>query len=105
MYITKFLRSSAWGTFAGLIAGILLWASLVEIGVKLGARRIGVEEQKAMELTLAIIIPLSLYLLFNENIRCTFFIALRKSLHTVKGPLHDIPVDNWGPRTAFKCSP
>ena len=102
MYVTKFMRSSAWSTFLGLIAGTLLWAGLVEIGVKIGAQRIGVEEKKAMELTLAIIIPLSLYLLFNENIRCNFFIALRKSLHIVKGPMPDIPVENWGPRTAFK---
>ena len=102
MYITKYMQSSAWSTFLGLIAGTLLWAGLVEIGVKIGVKAIGAEEQKAMELTLAIIIPLSLYLLFNENIRCNFFIALRKSLHAVKGPVTDIPVENWGPRTAFK---
>ena len=102
MYITKFLKSAAWGTFAGLIAGTLLWAGLVEIWVKLGARAINASEQKVMELTLAIIIPLVLYLLFNEHIRCTLFIALRTGLHTLKEPQHDIPIDNWGPRIAFK---
>jgi hypothetical protein len=102
MYVTRFMRSSAWSSFLGLIAGTLLWAGLVEIGVKIGVKAMGAEEQKAMELTLAIIIPLSLYLLFNENIRCNFFISLRKLLHIVKGPVPDIPVENWGPRTAFK---
>jgi hypothetical protein len=102
MCTTRFLRSEAWVAFAGLIAGTLLWAGLVEIWVKMGARAINASEQKVMELTLAIIIPLSLYFLFNEHIRCTLFIALRKGLHIVKGPLHDIPVDNWGPRIAFK---
>ena len=85
MYITKYVRSSAWDTFVGLIAGTLLWAGLVEIGVKLGAHVIEVAEQKAVELTLAMIIPLILYLLFNENIRCNFFIAPRNGLHTRKG--------------------
>ena len=102
MYVTKFMQSPAWSSFMGLIAGTLLWAGLVEIGVKIGAQKIGVEEKKAMELTLAIIVPLTLYLLFNENIRCNFFISLRKGLRILKGPLADIPVDNWGPRTAFK---
>lgn len=102
MYITRFIKSSAWDTFLGLIAGTLLWAGLVEIWVKLGAKAIAAEEQKVMELTLAIIIPLLLYFLFNENIRCNIFITLRQLLHTQPGAVREIPVDNWGPRTAFK---
>ena len=88
--------------FCGLIAGTLLWAGLVEIWVKLGAKAIGAEEQKVMELTLAIIIPLILYFLFNENTRCNLFISLRKVLHTQKGAVREIPIETWGPRTAFK---
>jgi len=102
MYISRFIKSSAWDTFCGLIAGTLLWAGLVEIWVKLGAKAIGAEEQKVMELTLAIIIPLILYFLFNENTRCNLFISLRKVLHTQKGAAREIPIETWGPRTAFK---
>ena len=102
MYITRFIKSFAWDTFLGLIAGTLLWAGLVEIWVKLGAEAIAAEEQKVMELTLAIIIPLLLYFLFNENLRCNVFISLRKLLHTQTGAVREIPIDNWGPRTAFK---
>jgi len=102
MYISRFIKSSAWDTFCGLIAGTLLWAGLVEIWVKLGAKAIGAEEQKVMELTLAIIIPLILYFLFNENTRCNLFISLRKVLHTQKGAVREIPIETWGPRTAFK---
>ena len=102
MYISRFIKSSAWDTFCGLIAGTLLWAGLVEIWVKLGAKAIGAEEQKVMELTIAIIIPLILYFLFNENTRCNLFISLRKVLHTQKGAVREIPIENWGPRTAFK---
>ena len=102
MYISRFIKSSAWDTFCGLIAGTLLWAGLVEIWVKLGAQAIGAEEQKVMELTLAIIIPLILYFLFNENTRCNLFISLRKVLHTQKGAVREIPIETWGPRTAFK---
>jgi hypothetical protein len=102
MYISRFTKSSSWDTFWGLIAGTLLWAGLVEIWVKLGAKAIGAEEQKVMELTLAIIIPLIFYFLFNENLRCNLFISLRKLLRTQKGAFREIPIDNWGPRTAFK---
>jgi hypothetical protein len=102
MYISRFIKSSAWNTFCGLIAGTLLWAGLVEIWVKLGSKAIEAEEQKVMELTLAIIIPLILYFLFNENIRCNLFISLRNKLHTQKGAAREILIDNWGPRTAFK---
>jgi hypothetical protein len=102
MYGTRFINSSAWGTFIGVIAGTVLWAGLVEIGVKLGAEMMGAAEQKVMELTLAIIIPLFLYLLFNETIQCNFFIALRRMFTTTKSPLQDIFIENWGPRTAFK---
>lgn len=102
MYISKFLMSAAWETFWGLIAGTLLWAGLGEIGVKLGAEAIGSEEQKVMELTLVIIIPLVFYLLFNENTRCNLFIFLRKLLRTQKGVVREIPIETWGPRTAFK---
>jgi hypothetical protein len=102
IYATKYMKSPAWATFVGMIAGVLVWAGVVEIGVKLGAEAIELGEQRAMEFTLAIIIPLVLYLLFSENVRCNFFISLRKGLRILKGEARDIPVDNWGPPTAFK---
>ncbi len=102
IYLTKYIASPAWETFAGMVSGVILWASLVEIGVKLGAQAIFVEEKKVVELSLAIIIPLLLYLAFNEQIRCNFFISLRKALHLTRGELPEIAIDNWGPRAAFK---
>lgn len=101
-YITKSIKSPAWETFTGMIAGVLLWACLIEIGVKLGAEAIEIEERKAVEFSLAILIPLLLYLIFNENVRCNLFISLRKGLRITKGDLPDISVDHWGPRVAFK---
>jgi hypothetical protein len=44
VYITKYVKVPAWETFTGMIAGVLLWASLVEIGVKMGAKALGIEE-------------------------------------------------------------
>jgi len=102
IYITKYIKSPAWETFIGMIAGVLLWASLVEIGVKMGAEALQIEEKKAMEFSLAIIIPLFIYFLFNENIRCNFFISLRRGLKILRGMRNDIPIDHWGPRVAFK---
>jgi len=79
MYATNQIQSPAWTTFTGMLAGVLLWAGLVEIGVKLGAEAIDIEELKAMEFSLAIIIPLLLYFLFNENVRCNLFVSCSKT--------------------------
>jgi hypothetical protein len=102
IYATKYIASPAWETFVGMISGVLLWASLVEIGVKLGAKAIAVEENKAVEFSLAVIIPFLLYLLFNEQVRCNFFISLRKYLRITRKEMPDIAIDHWGPRVAFK---
>jgi hypothetical protein len=102
MFGTRYMRSAAWETFAGMIAGVLLWASLVEIGVKLGAEASGIGEKRAMEFSLAIIVPLFLYLLFNPNAQCNFFISLRKGFRISRGNARPVSTDNWGARTAFK---
>jgi hypothetical protein len=102
MYGTQYIKSSAWETFGGMITGVLLWASLVEIGVKLGAAASGIGEKRAMEFSLAIIIPLFLYLLFNPNTQCNLFVSLRKALRIARGDARPVSTDNWGARTAFK---
>jgi hypothetical protein len=55
-----------------------------------------------VELTIILIVPLVLYLSFNENVRCTFFLQLRRLLRLEKQSRDDIPVDRWCPRTAVK---
>ena len=102
MYMTKYLSSEAWETFCGLVAGVLLWASLFEMGFRLFVKTFGIDDTKAVELTLILIVPLVLYLSFNENVRCTFFLQIRKLLHLEKHSRNDIPVDRWCPRTAVK---
>lgn len=102
MYVTKYISSEAWETFFGLIAGVLLWASLFEMGFRLLVKTFTLNETKAIELTLILIVPLFLYLFFNENIKCTFFLNLRKILHPEKQSRNDIQVDRWCPRTAVK---
>lgn len=102
IYLSCFLKSAAWETFTGMVAGVLLWASLVEIGVKMGAEAMGVEENRIMEFSLAIIIPLFLYLLFNPYTKCNFFIALRKILNIPSREEQPLLKGFWGGRTAFK---
>ena len=102
LYGMRYIKSPAWETFVGMITGVLLWASLVEIGVKLGAEASGIGEKRAMEFSLAIIIPLFLYLLFNPNAQCNFFISLRKGLRIPHSDARPASTDNWGARTAFK---
>jgi hypothetical protein len=102
IYVTKYITSPPWETFVGMLAGVLLWAGLVEIGVKLGAEALDIAERKAMEFSLAILIPLFIYLVFNENLKCNLFISLRKGLRITRGKLPDISIDHWGPRVAIK---
>ena len=94
MYLTKRIKSPAWETFVGMLAGVLLWASLVEMGVHEGAHALEITERKAMEFTLAILIPLFVYFVFNENLKCNLFISLRKGLRITKGKLPEIPIDH-----------
>ncbi len=100
--LTKWIKAPAWETFIGMLAGVLLWASLVEIGVHEGAEALAITERKAMEFTLVILIPLFIYFIFNENLRCNLFISLRKGLRIARGKLPEIPIDHWGPRVAIK---
>jgi hypothetical protein len=102
MYATKYIASEVWETFCGLIAGVLLWASLFEMGFRLLVKTFNLDETKSIELTLVLIVPLSLYLFFNENIKCTFFLNLRKLFHPEKQTPNDIQIDRWCPRTAVK---
>ena len=102
IYLTKYIASAGRETFVGMLAGVLLWAALVEIGVHEGADAINLTEQKAMEFSLAILIPLLIYFIFNENLRCNLFIALRNALQTSRKSPPDIAVDHWGPRVAVK---
>ncbi len=102
IYLSKKIKSPAWETFVGMLAGVLLWASLVEMGVHEGAHAIDITERKAMEFTLAILIPLFLYFIFNENLKCNLFIALRRGLGITRGELPEIKIDHWGPRVAIK---
>lgn len=102
MYATKYLSSEAWETFWGLLAGVLLWASLFEMGFRLLVKTFSLDETKAIELTGVLIVPLFLYLLFNETITCTLFLHLRKNLHSEREPRKDMQVDRWCPRTAVK---
>lgn len=102
MYITKYITSDAWETFCGLVAGVFLWASLFEMGFRLAVKSFNFDSTKATELTLILIVPLFLYLLFNENIRCTFFVHSRRILRLARQSKDEIHVDRWGARTAVK---
>jgi len=102
MYCSKFLKSEAWETFWGLIAGVLLWASLFEMGFRLWVKTFNLDDIKSVELTLILLVPLLLYLFFNEAVRCTFFVNLRTIAKPQRHPSPEAGIDRWCPRTALK---
>jgi len=106
---TRWTRSSAWQSFLGAFAGVLLWTGAVEYGLLYAATVMGVGEvngtageYRIMMHTWSFLLLLVLYMVMHESIRCNLFIWVRKKLHlTAKSPVTGTVV-NYGPRTAFE---
>ncbi|MCP4758272.1 MAG: hypothetical protein GY894_09210 [Planctomycetes bacterium] len=106
---TRWTRSSAWQSFLGAFAGVLLWTGAVEYGLLYAATVLGIAEvngtageYRLMMHTWSFLLLLVLYLVMHESIRCNLFIWLRKKLHlTAKTPVTGTVI-NYGPRTAFE---
>ncbi|MDP7069964.1 MAG: hypothetical protein QF561_01285 [Phycisphaerales bacterium] len=106
---TRWTQSSAWQSFHGAFAGVLLWTGAVEYGLLYAATVLGIAEvngtageYRIMMHTWSFLLLLVLYLVMHESIRCNLFIWLRRKLHlTARAPVSGTVV-NYGPRTAFE---
>ena len=47
------------------------------------------------------LVPVLLYLLFQESVRCNMFLFLRRRLHLMRGAVATGRIDNYAPRVAF----
>ncbi len=107
---TRWLDDEAWQTFWGILGGTLIWTGGAEYGFLFGARRLHVApvgqtagEYMMMEYTAGILLGVVLYLLYQESVRCTLALWLRRKLHLMRGPVAAGPVHNYGPRAAFEA--
>ena len=109
--VTRWTRSSAWQSFLGAFAGVLLWTGAVEYGLLYAATVLDIGEvngtageYRLMMHTWSFLLLLLLYLVVHENVRCSLFIWMRRKLHlTRKAPVSGL-VTNYGPRTAFEMA-
>ncbi|MDP6419180.1 MAG: hypothetical protein QF492_03045 [Candidatus Krumholzibacteria bacterium] len=106
---TRYLKSSTTQSLLGALAGIFLWTGAVEYGLKFGAEALGIPvengtlgEYRIMKHTWSFIVLVSIYLLFQESVRCNFFVWLRQKLGLMRGKAVEGKVSNYGPRTAFE---
>jgi hypothetical protein len=111
VFATRFFRSGAWQSFLGILGGIFIWTGFVEYSFIYAAERFNIGptpngtrgEYRVMEYSWGLLIPLLLYLLLHENVRCNFFIWFRKHLRLTRGTKPaEGSVRNWGPRAAFE---
>jgi hypothetical protein len=113
--LSKRLKSDAPQTVIGIIAGLFVWIS-VEMGLTLAARDLGIVKRLDLlngsligvrgEFVLlkhswVFLLPVILYLLFQESVRCNLFMFLRKRLHLMRGATAVGRIDNYAPRVAF----
>ena len=108
---TRWTRSSAWQSFLGAFAGVLLWTGAVEYGLLYGATALGIAEvngtageYQLMMHTWSFLLLLLLYLVVHESVRCNLFIWLRRKLRLTRKVAITGTVTNYGPRTAFEMA-
>lgn len=106
---TRVFKNDGWQSFFGVLGGNAMWIAF-EYGLIYGAERMGISyacngsypEYRMMEWTIGLLAIVCVYLLFQESVRCNFFVYLRKKLHLVRGAVATGKIDNYGPRTAFE---
>ncbi len=109
IYATRFFKSDGWQSFFGVFGGLALWTCF-EYTLMWGGHRMGVSytfngsypEYRLMKWTFMACIMVTMYLLFQESVRCNLMIYLRKVLRLMRGSVATGKIDNYGPRTAFE---
>ena len=106
---TRWVRSEAWQSLIGALAGTLIWTGGAEYGLLFAAERFDVQpvgttagEYMLMEYTAGFLLGVVVYLLFQESVRCSLVLWLRRKLRLMRGPTAAGPVHNYGPRVAFE---
>lgn len=112
---SRFIRHNALQTLLGILAGLCTWFT-IELGLMMAARQLGIAKRfdiyndsligirgefVLLKYSWVFLIPVLLYLLFQESVRCNMFLFLRRRLHLMRGPAASGRIDNYAPRVAF----
>jgi hypothetical protein len=112
---SRFFKHNAVQTLMGILAGFFAWI-VVELGLTMASRQLGVAkrfdivndvligargEYVLLKYSWVFLVPVLLYLLFQESVRCNMFLFLRRKLRLMRGPVAAGRIDNYAPRAAF----
>lgn len=115
LILSKRAKTDAAQTVIGIIAGLFVWIC-IELGLVLAARDLGIVKRfdllngaligvrgefVLLKYSWVFLLPVILYLLFQESVRCNLFVFLRKKLHLMRGAAATGRIDNYAPRVTF----
>lgn len=109
LIITRFCKHDGWQSFWGVFGGSFIWTAW-EYSLIYGSERIGVPftyngswpEYRLMNFSFGAYVMVCTYLLFQESVRCNFFLFFRRAFGLMRGAVATGKVDNYGPRTSFE---
>ena len=115
LLFSRYIKNDGAQTIAGVFAGLMFWLT-VENGLIIASRHLGIAreldivngnlvgirgEYVLLEYSWMFIVLIFFYLLFQEGVRCNFFVFLRKRFHLMRGGTFSGRIDNYAPRVAF----
>ena len=115
LVLSRYVKHDAIQTLMGILAGLMIWIT-AEQGLIMASRRIGIArrleimngsiagsrgEFLLLEYSWVFLLPVLLYLLFQESVRCPFFLYPRRLFRLMRGPVAAGRIDNYAPRVAF----
>ncbi|MCD6289715.1 MAG: hypothetical protein J7M34_04365, partial [Anaerolineae bacterium] len=108
---TRWVAQEGWQSLLGALGGLLVWTGAVEYSFVFAAHRFHIPdfpqaggEYMLMEYSWGLLIPVALYVLFLESVRCNPIVWLRRKLKLMRGPVASGRIYNYGPHTAFEMA-
>ncbi len=115
LLLSRYVKTDGAQTTAGIFAGLMFWFT-VENGLIIASRHLGIArrfdiingnligirgEYVLLEYSWMFMVLIFFYLLFQEGVRCNFFVFFRRRLHLMRGGTFSGRIDNYAPRVAF----
>ena len=115
LVFSRFTKNNVLQTLMGIFAGFCAWFT-VELGLTMAARQLGVAKRfdiynsmiigthgefVLLKYSWVFLVPVLLYLLFQESVRCNMFVFLRRQFNLMRGAVATGRIDNYAPRVAF----
>ncbi len=108
---TRWTDREGWQSLLGALGGVLIWTGAVEYSFVFAAQRFHVPDfpqaggaYMLLEYSWGLLIPVAVYVIFLESVRCNPILWIRRKLHLMRGPTASGKIYNYGPHTAFEMA-